>query len=213
MLIALGSQIHVIPGRRCVQREGLARASGWVSTRLSPHANLSCRRHVGLGPYQDRLYETESCGIPQVSGARACWRTCGGKFSTQLDTPVSPSIQVSPTSKSCRVTLRALSRRIFVTDLVFFSGYAQFGKMTANSGSEETTTEGLEDKLIHLRWDFDLLLALVTTSGGVQRLLEEEFPDDALATAPPLPSTNHPNNAPEVSTSLSTACSTLLIIQ
>lgn len=68
--------------------------------------------------------------------------------------------------------------------------------------------------------DFRQLLALGTTSPApaIQstanngRLLGEEFPDDALATAPQQPAINHPDDATEVSIPSATARSTSLII-
>ncbi|KAG8217425.1 hypothetical protein J3R82DRAFT_5567 [Butyriboletus roseoflavus] len=66
--------------------------------------------------------------------------------------------------------------------------YAQFGNMAASSGSEETTTEGTTPPASATQ---------ATADNG--RLLGEEFPDDALATAPPQSSNNHPDNATESS--------------
>ncbi|KAH0830483.1 hypothetical protein J3R83DRAFT_1933 [Lanmaoa asiatica] len=74
--------------------------------------------------------------------------------------------------------------------------YAQFGNMAASSGSEETTTEGITSPTLPIQ---------SPAGGGVQRLLGEETPDDALSTAPPLPPTNNSDNATEVSISLVTA--------
>ncbi|KAN0075225.1 hypothetical protein V8E55_011248 [Tylopilus felleus] len=69
--------------------------------------------------------------------------------------------------------------------------YAQFGHMVSNLGSEETATEATTSTSV----------AQPPAKSGVQQIFEQELPDDALATAPPPPSTNQSDNATEVSIS------------
>lgn len=80
--------------------------------------------------------------------------------------------------------------------------------MVSNLGSEETATEGMDGSSISKVGCQPLAIATTSTSvaqppakSGVQQIFEQELPDDALATAPPPPSTNQSDNATEVSIS------------
>lgn len=137
------------------------------------------------------------------------------KFSIQPDTPASPSIRASRTSKSCRVR-SCFIIKLFVTDCVIrVCKVWKHGCQFWPGGDDDRRYGGKISKYIP---EGHSPLALGTTSstqpparGGVQ-LLEEEFPDDALATAPPTSPTNHADDATGVSISPVTARLTLLNI-
>lgn len=100
---------------------------------------------------------------------------------------------------------------------MFLAGYAQFGKLVAGS-SEETTDGGA---WLNPSLGIDFNRSLVTTDAptvqapvdsSVRRFVGEEFPDDALATAPPAPpSASHANDALEVSMPHIPMCLALIV--
>ena len=112
-------------------------------------------------------------------------------------------VTIDPGFTNIQKLPRTLTLCIVTLELMMSLGYAQFGNMNASSDPEEdTTTQGMGGYLWGTRLQGILTPHLGTTSTarprastGVQQLFEEEFPDDALATAPPSSSVEQSSGA------------------